>query len=111
MSNAEYGGSIDFSTICKKRRLLTGTIDAIQAALPDTVLTANDFLAIRDIMKKNNSEVNCGLCYVEGSRAKMGEYASQFIELIAKSRDCKFAMCISFSAASSSTWKVHYNNM
>lgn len=30
VGNTEYGGSIDFSTVCKKRRLYTGTIDAIQ---------------------------------------------------------------------------------
>lgn len=80
VSNAEYGGSIDFSTICKKRRLFTGTFEAIQKALPNTALTAEEFLEIRNMMAKKGYEVSCGLCYVEGSRANMGQYTKQFIE-------------------------------
>ena len=80
VSNSEYGGSIDFSTICKKRRLFTGTFEAIQAALPDTALTAEEFLEIRSMMAEKGYEVSCGLCYVEGSRANMGQYTKQFIE-------------------------------
>ena len=80
VSNAEYGGSIDFSTICKKRRLFTGTFEAIQRALPNTALTAEEFLGIRNMMAEKGYEVSCGLCYVEGSRANMGQYTKQFIE-------------------------------
>lgn len=80
VSNAEYGGSIDFSTICKKRRLFTGTFEAIQNALPNTALTAEEVLEIRQMMKDKGYEVSCGLCYVEGSRANMGQYTKQFIE-------------------------------
>lgn len=84
ISNAEYGGSIDFSTICKKRRLLTGTFTAIQNALPNTALTADEILTIRKMMDDKGYEVSCGLCYVEGSRAKMGEYAKDFLNEYAK---------------------------
>ena len=80
ISNAEYGGSIDFSTICKKRRLLTGTFTEIQKALPNTALTAEEVLKIRKMMDDKGYEVSCGLCYVEGSRAKMGEYAKDFLD-------------------------------
>lgn len=80
VSNTEYGGSIDFSTICKKRRLFTGTFEAIQEALPNTALTAEEFLEIRRMMAEKGHEVSCGLCYVEGSRANMGQYTKQFIE-------------------------------
>ncbi len=82
--NTEYGASIDFSTICKKRRLVTGTFTAIQKALPNTALTADEILQIRKMMDDRGYEVNCGLCYVEGSRAKMGEYARQFLDEYAK---------------------------
>ena len=81
VSNVEYGGSFDFSTLCKKRRLLTGTFTAIQKALPNTALTANEILDIRNRMKKANLEVSCGLCYVEGSRANMGQFAKEFLKL------------------------------
>ena len=84
VSNAEYGGSIDFSTICKKRRVLTGTLEAIQQAMPDKALTADEVLKIRDMMQSRGYEVSCGLCYVEGSRAKMGGFAKQFINLFKK---------------------------
>lgn len=80
VSNAEYGGSIDFSTICKKRRLFTGTFEAIQNALPNTALTADEILEIRKMMKDKGYEVSCGLCYVEGSRTNMGQFTKQFIE-------------------------------
>ena len=81
VGNVEYGGSFDFSTLCKKRRLLTGTFTAIQKALPNTALTANEILDIRNRMKKAGLEVSCGLCYVEGSRANMGQFAKEFLRL------------------------------
>ena len=80
VGNSEYGGSIDFSTICKKRRLLTGTLEAIQQALPNTALTAEEILSIRKMMADKGYEVSCGLCYVEGSRANMGKYTKEFLE-------------------------------
>ena len=81
VGNVEYGGSFDFSTLCKKRRLLTGTFTAIQKALPNTALTANEILEIRNRMKDAGLEVSCGLCYVEGSRANMGQFAKEFLKL------------------------------
>ena len=81
VSNVEYGGSFDFSTLCKKRRLLTGTFTAIQKALPNTALTADEILDIRNRMKDKGLEVSCGLCYVEGSRANMGQFAKEFLKL------------------------------
>lgn len=80
VSNSEYGGSIDFSTLCAKRRLFTGTFDAIQNALPDTVLDENDFLKIRDMLLKKELESPCSMCYVEGSRAKHGVYVDKWLK-------------------------------
>ena len=84
VGNVEYGGSFDFSTLCKKRRLLTGTFTAIQRALPNTALTADEILDIRNRMKEKGLEVSCGLCYVEGSRANMGQFAKEFLRLYKK---------------------------
>lgn len=84
ISNVEYGGSFDFSTLCKKRRLLTGTFTAIQKALPNTALTADEILDIRNRMKAKGLEVSCGLCYVEGSRANMGQFVKEFLNLYKK---------------------------
>ena len=80
VSNAEYGGSIDTSTLCQKRRWLTGTFSAIQKELKNSALTASEVLKIRNMLKDKGIEVSCGLCYVEGSRAEMGVFAKQFIE-------------------------------
>lgn len=79
-SNPEYGGSIDMSTICAKRRLATGTLDAIQRVLGDAVLTKDDFLHIREIMKDRGYEVACGLCFVESSRKNLSKYNRQFLD-------------------------------
>lgn len=81
VSNVEYGGSFDFTTLCKKRRLFTGTFSAIQKRLGDVALTPDDILKIRNMMLSRNLEATCGLCYVEGSRANMGKFAKKFIEL------------------------------
>jgi len=79
VSNVEYGGSFDFSTLCAKRRYITGTIQAIQAAIGEGVLSPIDILKIRNMMKERKYVVNCGLCYVEGSRSNMGKFAKEFI--------------------------------
>ena len=80
VGNVEYGGSFDFSTLCAKRRYITGTIQEIQKRIGEGVLSPIDILKIRNMMKKKNYIVNCGLCYVEGSRSNMGKFAKQFIE-------------------------------
>lgn len=79
VSNSEYGGSIDFSTLCAKRRLFTGTMDAIIEQLPNTVLTDTDFLDIRNRLLAKELEAPCSMCYVEGSRAKNSEYINKWL--------------------------------
>ena len=81
VSNVEYGGSFDFSTICKKRRLYTGTFSEIQKRIGENALSAEDILRIRNLMIDGGFEATCGLCYVEGSRANMGKFAKEFIRL------------------------------
>ena len=81
VSNSEYGGSFDFTTLCKKRRLYTGTFSEIQKRLGDVALTPDDILAIRNMLIEKHKEATCGLCYVEGSRANMGKFAKEFIRL------------------------------
>lgn len=81
VSNVEYGGSIDFSTLCPKRRLMSGTHAAIQRLLGNRVMTAEDVLRMRSMMMGAGYEVACGPCYVEGSRANMGGFMLKFIEM------------------------------
>ena len=81
VSNVEYGGSFDYTTLCKKRRIYTGTFTEIQKRLKNTALTPDDILTIRNMMIEEGIEATCGLCYVEGSRANMGKFAKEFIRL------------------------------
>ena len=81
VSNVEYGGSFDYTTLCKKRRIYTGTFTEIQKRLKDTALSPDDILKIRNLLIEAGVEATCGLCYVEGSRANMGKFAKEFIRL------------------------------
>lgn len=81
VSNVEYGGSFDFTTLCKKRRIYTGTFSEIQKRLKDVALTPDDVLKIRNMLLDAHYEATCGLCYVEGSRANMGKFCQEFIKL------------------------------
>ena len=81
VSNVEYGGSFDFTTLCKKRRIYTGTFQEIQKQIGDNALTPDDILEIRNMMIEGGIEATCGLCYVEGSRANMGKFAKEFIKV------------------------------
>lgn len=84
VSNADYGASVDFSTICKKRLLYTGTLQQIQKQIGNRVITVDDYLAIRQAMIRDNLETTCGCCYLEGSRAKLGGFMKEFIKKYAK---------------------------
>ncbi len=81
VSNVEYGGSFDYTTLCAKRRIYTGTFQEIQKSLRDIALTPDDVLKVRNMLIEAGYEATCGLCYVEGSRANMGKFAKEFIRL------------------------------
>lgn len=81
--NSEYIYTIDASTNCKKRIPLSDTIDAIQKNLPNTVLTGDDYIKIRQMMteeKHGKNEVSCGFCYVESRRKDLGKVAEKFLQ-------------------------------
>ena len=78
--NKEYKYSVDMSTLCAKRLLFTGTFDAIQRALPNTVFDSEDIVALREMMQKRDYEVACGICYVESTRREIGRITQEFID-------------------------------
>jgi hypothetical protein len=55
--NSEYKYSVDMSTLCAKRLLFTGTFDAIQKALPNTVFDSDDIVELREMMKEKDSKL------------------------------------------------------
>lgn len=84
--NSEYDFSLDFSTLCAKRLLFSGTLDAIQSALPNTPLTSEDFVHLREIMKDSGYEVACGICYVESTRREFSTISEGFVEQYRKAQ-------------------------
>ena len=78
--NSDYKWSIDMSTLCAKRLLFTGTFDAIQKALPNTVFSSEDIVKLRKMMMDRAYEVACGICYVESTRREIGAITQQFID-------------------------------
>ena len=78
--NSEYKYSVDMSTLCAKRLLFTGTFDAIQKALPNTVFDSEDIVSLRKMMQKRGYEVACGICYVESTRREIGKITQDFID-------------------------------
>lgn len=78
--NSDYKYSVDMSTLCAKRLLFTGTFDAIQRALPNTVFDSEDIVGLREMMMKKGYEVACGICYVESTRREIGRITQDFID-------------------------------
>jgi len=78
--NSEYKFTMDFSTLCKKRLLYTGTFDAIQRQLGDTALTEDDYIQLRQMMAERGYEVACAFCYVESRRKNNGTIINKFLE-------------------------------
>jgi hypothetical protein len=78
--NSDYKYSVDMSTLCAKRLLFTGTFDAIQKALPNTVFDSEDIVALREMMQQRGYEVACGICYVESTRREIGRITQEFID-------------------------------
>lgn len=79
-SNQEYKWTLDMSTLCAKRLITTGTFDAIQKALPNTVFDSEDIVSLREMLLKRGYEVACGICYVESTRRELGPITAEFIE-------------------------------
>lgn len=78
--NSDYKWSVDMSTLCAKRLLFTGTFDAIQKAMPNTVFDSEDIVKLRKMMEDRDYQVACGICYVESTRREIGRITNEFIE-------------------------------
>lgn len=79
--NSDYKWTVDFSTLCKKRLLYTGTFDAIQKQLADVILTENDYIRLREMMAEKEYEVACAFCYVESRRKNNGRIIAEFLKV------------------------------
>ena len=78
--NADYGGSLDASTLCAKRLLYQGTFDAIQHELRNTPLMPEDLIWISKLMAERGYETPCGICYVESRRKNLDDYIHKWLQ-------------------------------
>lgn len=79
--NLDYPqGTVDFSTICKKRRDFTDVMNRIFRVYPNHVFQAEDLAKIRTIMQQEGMNVACGICYVEDRRQLDSIVAEDFLQ-------------------------------
>lgn len=84
--NSDYGKTLDFTSICKKRRMFASAIERLLVQNPYMKVSPELLADVREFMKNSGLVVNCGLCYVEGRRQAFDTLASGFIDVVA-SRD------------------------
>lgn len=81
--NLDYPqGTVDFSTICKKRRDFTDVMNRIFRLYPNHVFQAEDLAKIRTIMQQEGMNVACGICYVEDRRQLDSIVAEDFLQAL-----------------------------
>ena len=81
--NLDYSqGTVDFSTICKKRRDFTDVMNRIFRLYPNHVFQAEDLAKIRTIMQQEGMNVACGICYVEDRRQLDSIVAEDFLQAL-----------------------------
>lgn len=86
--NSDYKqGTLDFSSICKKRREFTKIMNDIMRRYPDHVFQSTDLAKIRSIMSEEGLTVACGLCYVEDRRQHDTRIANGFITALQNYRN------------------------
>ena len=79
-----YKYSLDASTLCAKRILYQGTLNEIQAMLPNTPLRPGDLIELANMMRDMGYQTPCGICYVESKRRKAGDFTEEFLQSYAK---------------------------
>ena len=81
VNNGEYKLNIDFSTVCKKRKVMDAVLNdlATKGILDNRALTPEEITHLRQIIKDNGLEVACKLCFVDAKRFNQGGWADSFI--------------------------------
>ena len=79
-NNAETVKSLDGSFLCPKKSLFQGIYNVIVEKLPNLTLDAEQYIALKNLMKEMGHEVPCVYCYNESRQQMIGTYAKEFIE-------------------------------
>ena len=79
ISNGDYDLNIDFSTVCKKRKMMDKVLNQLaKAGYLTKKLTDTQLETLREVIKENELEVACGLCFVDAKRFNQGNWAGKF---------------------------------
>lgn len=80
--NGEYKMNIDFSTICKKRKALDAVLNEIvrSGKLNLFEMSQPDIVRMNEIIKEEDLEIACALCFVDAKRYRIGNWANSFAD-------------------------------
>lgn len=91
VKNSEYGGNFDFSYLCPKRLVYTGTLNRIHDMLKKP-LDVTDFLALRRFLVDRGYPAPCSFCYVEASRRNADKFIKE--KFLDKPQNKKYGLTI-----------------
>lgn len=79
ISNGDYDLNIDFSTVCKKRKMMDKVLNELSRnGFLNEALSRVQLTQLRNIIEKHGMEVACGLCFVDAKRFNQGSWAGKF---------------------------------
>ena len=101
-----YKYTLDASTLCKKRLEYQGTLNAIQKALPNTVLKPGDLIDLANMMREMGHVTPCGICYVESNRRHAGNFSQEFIDNYKKNNPNGYAPTLADLVSTEGLYKL-----
>ena len=79
INNGDYELNIDFSTVCKKRKMMDKVINALSTnGYLNKALKNVEIAKLREVIEKHGFEVACGMCFVDTKRFNQGSWAGKF---------------------------------
>ena len=80
--NSEYELNIDFSTVCKKRRVIDYLFNRMirEGDLIHEKLSPADIARMNQIIQKHGLEIACGICFVDSKRYNAYRFAEGFLD-------------------------------
>lgn len=82
-ANGEYALNLDFSLVCKKRRTLDAVFNEMisQGIMDDFDMVERSIAAINDLIRENDFETACSLCFVDTKRYRQAMVADSFVRI------------------------------
>ena len=81
INNGEYELNIDFSTVCKKRKMMDKVLNELSRnGYLNGALKPEQLATLRQTIQDHGMEVACGLCFVDSKRFNQGKWAGRFMD-------------------------------